>query len=95
MWRPQKPKVFKSKTGTAKIKRDSYSSGTTGWWAASAEVRKRSGGKCEAMLGSRRCLKPAKDVHHIIPLSRGGTTTKSNMIHICADCHSARHSHMR
>lgn len=95
MWRPQTVKVRKSASGTARIKRDSYSSGTTGWWTISGEVRKRSGGKCEAKVNGVRCSKPACDVHHIIPLKRGGLTTKSNLIHLCDACHKARHFHMR
>lgn len=95
MWRPAQVKVRKHASGTATIRRDNYSSGTTGWWTVSGEVRKRSGGKCEALVQGVRCNKPARDVHHMRPLTKGGVTTKSNLIHLCDDCHKRRHSHMR
>jgi 5-methylcytosine-specific restriction endonuclease McrA len=95
MWRPQRAKVFKSKSGTARIKRDSYSSGTTGWWTINKQVKERSGGRCEAMDGGKRCGAKSSEVHHIIPLSRGGTSTMSNLIDLCTSCHDKRHTHRR
>lgn len=34
------------------------------------------------------------EVHHIVPLSRGGLTVMSNMITLCRTCHDQRHSHL-
>lgn len=81
--------------GVARIVRDSYSNKTTkvDWWAIRKEVFVRDGGKCQVRRGGTKCLRPGVDVHHIIPLSRGGTTTKSNLITTCRDCHDARHGH--
>lgn len=95
MWRPQSTKVFKNKSGTAKIRRDSYSSGTTGWWTINRQVKDRSGGRCEAIINGTRCNAKSNEVHHIIPLSRGGTTTMSNLIDLCKPCHDKRHTHRR
>lgn len=79
--------------GTARIKRDSYSNSTTNWWDIRKEVFERDDKKCQSRIGGRACLKPGVDVHHIIPLSRGGTTTKGNLITVCESCHQARHRH--
>jgi 5-methylcytosine-specific restriction endonuclease McrA len=85
--------------GVATIRRDSYSSNSgmttkSGWWELSASVRKRSKGKCETLINGVRCGAPAKDVHHIIPLAKGGSNSLLNLIHICDECHSRRHRHM-
>lgn len=34
-------------------------------------------------------LTPAAEVHHILPLSRGGTHDRSNLMALCTPCHSA------
>lgn len=31
----------------------------------------------------------AEEVHHIIPLSKGGTSEESNLMSLCTPCHSA------
>ena len=33
-------------------------------------------------------LTPAEEVHHIIPLSKGGTHAESNLMSLCTSCHS-------
>ena len=33
-------------------------------------------------------LTPAEEVHHIVPLSRGGTHENSNLMSLCKACHS-------
>ncbi len=43
------------------------------------------------------CLKdgrytPAEQVHHIIPLSEGGTHDRSNLMALCKSCHSRIHA---
>lgn len=43
-----------------------------------------------------RCLKegkitPVEEVHHIIPLSRGGTNQFSNLMSLCQSCHTKIH----
>jgi 5-methylcytosine-specific restriction endonuclease McrA len=99
MWarrtRPAKRNAF----GVATIRRDSYNTQSgmsvkAGWWEISAAVRKRSGGKCEARINGVRCNAPAKDCHHIVPLSKGGANLISNLLHICEDCHNRRHTHL-
>ena len=34
-------------------------------------------------------------VHHVVPLSSGGTSTDSNLISLCENCHISVHAHMR
>lgn len=85
-------------SGVTKIRRDGYStvngfSKTSEWWAISAQVRKRSNGMCEAHLRMNQKVK-GTEVHHITPLSKGGRTVLSNLIHLCDDCHNKRHNHL-
>lgn len=85
-------------SGVTKIRRDGYStvngfSKANEWWTTSAQVRKRSQGWCEDHL--RRGIKvKGKEVHHIRPLSAGGRTVLSNLIHLCEECHNKRHTHL-
>lgn len=54
------------------------------------EIRKRvlfrDGFKCKT-CGSRENL----EVHHVIPLSKGGTNTLDNLVTLCRKCHEAIH----
>ncbi|WP_094551422.1 HNH endonuclease [Petroclostridium xylanilyticum] len=34
-------------------------------------------------------ITPAEEVHHILPLSKGGTHAESNLMSLCTPCHSA------
>lgn len=70
--------------------RNTYSMGIkNSWWKTSEHVRKREKGKCFY------CGAPATEVHHIIPLSRGGTNSNLNMVLVCHRCHALRHRHLR
>ena len=105
MWAPKskglvrKAATFsRGKNGVTKIKRDGYStvngfSKNNEWWSISAQVRKRSKGLCEDHA-SRGVKVPGVEVHHILPLSKGGRTVLSNLIHICMACHDRRHTHL-
>lgn len=42
---------------------------------------------CEK-CGEQGKLTPAQEVHHILPLSRGGTHDDSNLMALCNPCHS-------
>jgi 5-methylcytosine-specific restriction endonuclease McrA len=85
-------------SGVTKIRRDGYStqngmSVKNSWWEISAKVRKRSKGLCEDHA-SRGLKVKGVEVHHIVPLSKGGRTVLSNLIHLCEDCHDRRHNHL-
>jgi len=81
--------------GTGRIQHSSYStkdgySQNNSWWDLVKQVRKRSGGYCE----SKGCYNAASEPHHIVPLSKGGTNTLSNLIDLCPTCHDKRHNHL-
>lgn len=85
-------------SGVTKIRRDGYStvngfSKQNEWWAISAIVRKRSKGLCEDHA-KRGAQVKGVEVHHIVPLSKGGRTVLSNLLHLCLDCHNRRHTHL-
>jgi len=87
-----------AKSGVTRIRRDGYStvngfSKNNSWWEISAQVRKRSGGMCEDHA-SRGLKVPGVEVHHIRPLSKGGRTVLSNLLHLCLGCHNRRHNHL-
>lgn len=63
------------------------------WPDIRERVLKRDGYRC------RKCGVSVKGtskraVHHIIPLSKGGTTTMSNLQTECSDCHDREHPHL-
>ena len=43
---------------------------------------------CEVCKKEGR-LTPAQEVHHILPLSEGGTNESGNLMALCKSCHSA------
>ena len=45
---------------------------------------------CERCLEEGR-ITPVEEVHHIIPLSRGGTNQFSNLMSLCQSCHTKIH----
>lgn len=89
-----KPFIRRHKSGVSHIVRANYNTNQfgqqkkAGWYQIADAVRKRDGGKCVW------CPNPARDVHHIKPLSRGGLTVMSNLACICDTCHNKRHGHM-
>lgn len=46
---------------------------------------------CEECL-KRGVLVPVQEVHHIIPLTEGGTNEAGNLISLCKSCHSRIHA---
>ena len=45
---------------------------------------------CEMCLKEGR-LTPVEEVHHIIPVSRGGSNDFSNLMSLCQSCHTKLH----
>lgn len=45
---------------------------------------------CEMCLKEGR-LTPVAEVHHILPISRGGTHARSNLMSLCQSCHNKVH----
>ena len=48
---------------------------------------------CEQCLADGR-LTPVEEVHHIVPLSKGGTHNESNLMSLCRSCHNKIHQQM-
>lgn len=95
-----KPVMRRNASGVTRIVRDGYHTDQGSWWDTCKKVRTRDAGKC-FYCG---CLENPKvglhDVHHLRPLSRGGTTSMSNLALVCTKksgngCHEKRHKHMR
>lgn len=45
---------------------------------------------CERCLEQGR-MTPVEEVHHIIPVSQGGTSEESNLMSLCKSCHNKIH----
>lgn len=78
--------VKTSAVGTSKIVRDFYG---PNWYRTVNEVQTRDGKKC-VECSSKEHL----HTHHIKSLSKGGVTSKSNLITLCEKCHERKHRHM-
>ena len=81
-------KFRRQKNGVTRIVRDSYhAAGTKGWYDTVKKIDKRDGGVCQ------KCGRVAAHLHthHIRPLSKGGTTTKRNLMKVCDVCHERLH----
>lgn len=59
-----------------------------------AEVRRRSGGRCEAHSLRRpgRCVNRAIQMHHRLRRGQGGPHTAENLLHLCGSCHRDVHA---
>ena len=60
------------------------------WDRIRTQVLSRDNYKC-GNCGSSHNL----HVHHIVPLSKGGTNNLSNLKTLCEDCHKSLHPHMK
>ena len=76
-------------------------------YSRSADVHKKYGRAWKRIRDSyaqshplcERCLKegrltPMDEVHHILPISRGGTHARSNLMSLCRSCHNKIHIEM-
>ena len=58
-------------------------------WATLRQVAiERDGYQCQGCTATANFF----DVHHIVPLSQGGSNTLSNLITLCERCHAQIHS---
>lgn len=81
--------IRRNANGVSKIRRVDYKKT---WPELVREVKKRDGYRCRGRnCGSEIGL----EVHHIVPLSRGGTNHKTNLITLCEKCHLKRHRHLQ
>jgi hypothetical protein len=58
-------------------------------WGEITEELRREAGEC------RNCGRPRDqvmlEVHHVVPVSRGGSHSEENLCVLCRDCHEAAH----
>lgn len=58
------------------------------WDEIASEVRSRDDHTCQNCRRTDLQL----DVHHIVPVSAGGSHRRSNLVTLCVDCHNAVHN---
>lgn len=92
-----RPFFRRKKGGVTRIVRDNYGNSAKDWYETVKEILQRDEYKCRNVKSTgRECLNNLHlQVHHIVPLSKGGRTVGSNLITLCEDCHKERHSHMK
>jgi len=73
----------------AKVRRTKVEAYGVDWDAISRAVIRRDGGHCSECPATK-----GLNVHHIIPVSRGGRTVSFNLKTLCHRCHSRKHTHM-
>ncbi len=81
-----KHKSYSVKGSVKRIKTSDY---PENWKIIIVEIKNRDGNKCVQCDSTNKL-----EVHHILPLSRGGTNSKRNLITLCEGCHSKRHKHL-
>jgi 5-methylcytosine-specific restriction endonuclease McrA len=63
------------------------------WREVRQFVYERDGGKCrycDSLTRYDEC-----HIHHVLPLSEGGTNHPTNLKTSCVECHKIKHPHMR
>lgn len=91
-----KPRIPGVKVSTvSKIRRTRTQAYTVNWQAVSEAVMRRDGYKCTKCGKTRDQVK--LEVHHIIPVSRGGITAMYNLTTLCEYHHNRQpfHNHLR
>jgi len=57
------------------------------WDRVKTLIRIRSGGRCEVVVDGHRCVRDAKDGHHVVKRSQGGDGSVQGVIDVCRPCH--------
>lgn len=90
-----RPHYKRRNNGVTRIVRDNY---TKDWYTVVKEVLERDDYQCRHVDAgeTKHCgSKDDLEVHHIVPLSRGGKTVKSNLMTLCGNHHGHRHPHLK
>lgn len=75
-----------------KYRRDPQTSSRYGKaWQLARKKYKAKHPLCEMCLADGKAV-PMEQVHHIVPLSQGGTHDESNLMSLCKSCHSKIHA---
>lgn len=64
------------------------------WKNIATQVKRRDNYTCQKCGRQFPPFSTFLHVHHILPLSRGGSNTPENLITLCRDCHKDDHPHM-
>lgn len=72
-----------------------YNKGKEDWAELSAKCKQRAGYRCQKCKKDFNSKRYLLEAHHIIPLSKGGRNTLSNLICLCRSCHNKQHSHLK
>lgn len=63
------------------------------WSILSRNVRESSNWTCSKCRQNFSSARHTLHSHHIIPLSKGGSNTFSNLTSLCISCHKEEHGH--
>lgn len=92
MKKPYRPFIRKTKSAVVKIVRDGYGSD---WHEIQGRVLRRDNYRCTRLgCTNGKHNGSTLHVHHLVPLSRGGRTTMSNLQTLCLDHHEQTHPHL-
>jgi 5-methylcytosine-specific restriction endonuclease McrA len=72
----------------SKVRRTPAQGYTDNWPDITRNIKERDGHKC-TICGATHKL----EVHHIIPLSKGGRNIPINFTTLCHSCHRRKHGH--
>ncbi len=90
-------KIAKKSSGRKKSGNALYpgqlAQGTAAWKAERAEVKARSGGRCERKEDDIRCPRWGTELHHIQSRKRLGSDYADNLLDLCLHCHGWVHAH--
>ncbi len=89
-------KVNRRSGGTHRIVRGKYTGTKEGWRSLSDKIKKRDGWCCRKCGRNKLAVRARGDfleVDHIIPISKGGTDSPSNLWTLCSTCHGKRPGH--
>jgi len=67
----------------------------TGWPIIIKRVKKRDNFTCQDCKTKHPPWSKYLDVHHKVPLSKGGKSIDKNLVTLCYRCHSKYHLHLR
>ena len=77
-----------------KYRRDPQTSSRYGKaWQVARKKYKAKHPLCEMCLADGKAV-PMEQVHHIVPLSQGGTHDENNLMSLCKSCHSRIHANV-
>ena len=66
------------------------------WAEIKRRVKKRDNFSCQECGKSySKKFKKYLHVHHVVPISKGGTNKLYNLITLCVHCHRKKHPHMK